>query len=691
MMPVEFLSFLLNKDGSSYYLDNGVVNTSTTPTPTKHLADGWQDTKILWERNLKYMASFRSLTTPYKFIKDAAFIARSRAYNNGPEEKIYLVSKWLDKSFGGGWIHKTLFKGELDLSQAKNSLTGINIPIAEGDLYKLFKANETTPYSIPITGPYVQDDGIQLSETAKINIIDGVEMFFGNPGHADQQSENIFTSVVSTEGKSSGLVFIDQTAIFGPDGFAQADAGNSGPIVLRVFGSASFVCNVNERDVMKIRFRKSTEGVLAGGISVFNAHITPGNTYSFTFDLTVSLLPGENLIFDASPQGVGTVKITFLPNSNFRASFDNRYKTTYTRVMRPMELGQALLDKITGGGYTLVSNYFSNVWENLTVTSGDAIRGITDPVIKTSWADFFDSYNVPTNICMDIQTKTIRIEPKANAFDSTVVYDMGEVKDMEDGPDEDFQYNGLSIGYPNLDQSTYESLNAKEEFNVTSNFTTNITRYSKKLELISKYHASMYEQELARINLDGKDSTAASVDDTVFFKLIEKNYSSGATGAPPQYYKYFRDTYTSITGLKDPASAYNVPLSPMNCLLRQGNYLRSIFFWQSGSNLTYTFSDQTTTLKTVKGGVTIDERANVSVGALAAPLFIPHAFNTNSPMRRQLLTTMKNTPYGTFQFSWLGDTYFGFVKSVSIMVANRPAQDSVFMCSPQTDLKNLIR
>lgn len=776
MQPRDFLNFLLNKDGNSYYLNNGVVDTTTTPMPTDHLADGWQDTSIKWERNTSYNSISGAFTTPYKFIKSTAKIIRTRFFQYGWEDKMFLLIFWLDKSFGGGWVHRKLFKGRLDLSEYDDETNFVSVPLVDSDLYKLFKANETTVYEIPVgTNTIVKDDGIPLYETTTFSFLDGLPLVYNR----DFSLYFVPLAIVSTEGTSSGFTFSNQqpTGPITTNNFGEADAGNLNPINLKLKGNGSFNVDGGYADngLFKLSYWVGTAAGLTTEYVIFNQHIGPSSTNAFSIDLTIPIPPGSFIVFEVSAffDQPNFFTLTFNPGT-FTASFSNRYKITYTPVMRPVELGQALVSKFAGAGYTFSSTWLGGEWDNLTVTSGDAIRGIKDPVVKTSIADMFTSYNVPCNLRMSISGKTISFERKRTAFSNTTAMYLGMVRDFKKIADKDFQFNSFAFGYPDLDSSTYESLNAKEEFNVTSNFTTNLI-VGKLLEIKSVYHGSMYEQELARINLDGKDTTAASVDDTIYFKHIEKlpngvpgptlaswyfiNYTGGvkyfvntSTGfyetigiaAPPPFpadiayanlnfiangftgliayltgnphypgwdgninsspntstisaapstvvYNYLRPAYDSITGLLDPESAYNTLISPMNCLRNHGDELRSYLPFQEGNKLVYETSSQTPKLKTVKGGVTIDETADVVIGTLDAPLFVPVDFEFSAPMKREIIDAMKINPDGTFSFSDEEDEmYYGFAKSISIQPANRPAQDTVLICSPQTDLSKLI-
>src|SRR5574341_1783279 len=76
------------------------------------------------------------------------------------------------------------------------------------------------------------------------------------------------------------------------------------------------------------------------------------------------------------------------------------------------------------------SSDLTTVWENLLITSGDAIRGFAGAKLKISWSDFYEGYNVPCNLCAGIRNQVLFIEKKEDAFQPTIQQAMGEVKDL---------------------------------------------------------------------------------------------------------------------------------------------------------------------------------------------------------------------------------------------------------------------
>lgn len=708
MQPPDFIHLLANSKAEFYRYKNKVVDTTTDPTPLDHAPDGWQSMSIKWERNLDVLGIFRSFTTPLKFVKSAARIIRSRLYTAFTEDRIYLIINWLDKSFGGGWINRLFFYGELDLSQVKDGDYEIEVNIMEGDLIKLYNANKATQYEVPIKGPLVRMDGLNLKETANFSMVDGLEIaksFYGTNWFAP-------IAFINIEGQSTGVTFQTQniknvSGLSFPDKIADSetltdvDADILTPIPITYAGTIKFKCTENDPGLgFRMRFLTSAQTLVnQNDFEIFNIGPAAGNSYSFSFSKTIIGHLSDKVhlegIYFGGASGAVDIKIEFLEGSDITATFFNKYKTTFVPSARPAQVAQALLDKMTGGGYTFKSNYLNNVWENLVVTSGDGLRNLSGAVIKTSLNSFIKSYNVPGNIEAHIEGRNFVIEPKANAFGQTLVCALGEAEKntFELSIAQDFQYNTLQLGYPTSEDTTYESINGRGAFNSLSSFTSAVTREAKQLQIVSDYIASCGEIELIRINLTGKNTTDSNTDNNTYFIHIEK-VSAGTTPigiVDTPYFNLLRVAYDSITGVISPESVFNVEISPMRCLFAHGNYLRSIFYFVQGTKLVFQTSEKNSQMVTTKGAVVISEASDVAIAALAAPLFIPLQLASKNVMPREIVNVMRNTPMQTFSAIKNGITYYGYPMSISIQPATRPSQETILLCNPITDLTQFIR
>jgi hypothetical protein len=679
MQPKDFLYSLTDEQGRSYRVNNGIVEAVSSPTPLSITPDGWQEKSIKYARNINSSGLWRTFTTPLKYVKQAALIVRTILYMLGTEAKLYQVIHRLDKSFFGGWVHKFFYKGELDLSQAQDDDTSVTVNIMEGDLIKLFKANENTPYEIDIDVPEAIDvkmDGLALKASSKWAIqVPGQSVGVHLPGTLFINSEGTQFDTVSNTVYLQGSVDFNNS-----DQFFFENNGVS-DITINIKGFLKVRADVTRAYGFGVQENSST------GLSLYNnASFTGGVDTTISFDANYTLAAGRHLFFVANYGGTLLERLHYL-DGEIVITYLSRYKTTYIKALRPLYVAQKLLDKITGGGYTFNSNYLSSEWENLLITSGDAIRGIDGAKLKISWSDFYESYNVPCNLCMGIRNQQLFIEKKADAFQPTIQLAMGEVKGLVVSTAKDYQYNVLKIGYPNTDT---EDVNGKDEFNVTQIYTGPITRVNKALELISKVIASMYEIEITRINLDGRTTTDDNNDNRCFFLHVEKTATTGTGAEPSTYYKLLRNTYDSVTGLISPSTAFNIELHPELCLYRHGNFLRGVFYWQDAGNLVFQTSDKNGDVVVLNNGQTYIGNKQIQIGSLSSALFIPLNLKYESPMPNNTIEIMDTGPDGTFSFDYDGFTHYGFPMEVSIQPANRPSQETTLLCSPQTNLANLI-
>lgn len=694
MQPRDFLYSITDEQGRSYRVTNGVVNAVSTPTPLPVTPDGWQGKSIKYARNLTGFGMWRTFTTPLRYVKEAALIVRDQLYRYGTERKLYQVIHRLDKRFTGGWIHRFLYKGELDLSQADDDDTSISVNIMEGDLIKLFKANENTTYEIDIDVPdavTIKTDGHFLNEKENFLIPGGIS-FTGD--------HILYVSFINKEGNAYGVKAFDVHGKNGtpdvttsPD-FFLASTIQSIAIGNLLSGSVTFSTANHGGPFSYTLIMRYSSGLIVTLANISGSAV--GATYTLPFNYQIDLLDGEEYFLYAISAGT---PINYI-DSEFSVSFKSRYKTTFIKGLRPAYVAQKLLDKITGGGYTFTSTYLTTEWENLLITSGDAIRAynstgglypnFTAPKLKISWRDFYEGYNVPCNLTEGIRNQQLFIEKKEVSFQPTIQAALGQVTNMKPSTKDakEFQFNVVKIGYPNTNT---EDVNGKDEFNVTQTYTSPITRSNKALELISKIIASMYEIEITRINLDGKTTTDDNNDNRVFFLHVEKTATTGAGDEPATYYKLLRNTYTSVSGLLNPSTAFNLELHPELCLYRHGNYLRGVFYWQDAKDLVFQTSDKNGNVVVMQGTTKYIGNKTIRIGTLApAPLFIPVVFKVEGPMPYDFVDKMDAGPDGTFSWDYGSDTYYGFPMEVGIQPANRPAQESTLLCSPQTDLIKLI-
>lgn len=693
MFLKDFLYFITDKAGNSYRVNGGVVDTSGTPTPLPVTPSGWDEKSIKYGRSTKYFGLIRTFTTPLKFVKQGATILRDRLFRFGTEVELFLLIHRLDKTYGGEWRHRFFYKGEIDLSKCSSEENEFTANIMEGDLEKKFKANENTIYEIPIDVPqavYVKMDGLVLQAVVTYAITKSLA------AQSMGRKQMLPFVYVITEGNYFHLTFANDYGDMIDGAFNEItgeDLTTSGKWLYKATGPVRTTVRISGEIVgasgnagNEWFVETSTGQVVSMGTI---EHTLAGSPVAFDLSATVDLVEGETVfIYRSSTTFNNNGLWNYTDATKITVTTRDRADTTYIKALRPWYVAQQLLNKITGSeDYTIESNALDVTWSNLLITGFDAVRGLADAKMKISFSQLFEGYNVPANLALYVDGNILRIEEKTEVFDPATVTSLGDAKDLNVSPATDHQFNTLRIGYPDMKN---DDINGRDEFNTQLTFTSPVVKVAKELAIVSPVFASMYEIELARINLNGYTNKNNDIDGNNAFLHVETSPTAGSGSQPAQYYKLLRNTYDSVTGILDPASAFNVELSPKRCIVRHGNYLRSVFYWHEAGKLIFRSGVKNVNLKTVKGAETVEEKADVTIGSLTDPLFVPLTANFKARIPIDLVDLMTDNPFRTFSFNWNGETFYGYVVDIGIQPSDNPEMEVALLLSPVNDLSKLI-
>src|SRR6188768_1144625 len=213
----KFLYHIVTEDGRSGQVVNGVVTYSGQPKALPQTPQGWQELIILFERELQKHGLVTLASLKFGFVRDGGRILRDAIYKETIEAVRYLLINRhelvITGAIPGGTFsnyYKYFFKGEIDLAKAEDTQDMFNVPIIEGGLKKLLKANEKTVYQFPMNDPVcvtLKMDGIELTRLANYALIDGFEI-----SNADYAGSSFAPfSLLNQEGSAAGIVFFSQT------------------------------------------------------------------------------------------------------------------------------------------------------------------------------------------------------------------------------------------------------------------------------------------------------------------------------------------------------------------------------------------------------------------------------------------------------------------------------------------------
>lgn len=698
MIGKEWLYYIIDENGLSYYVENGVVKTGNVPNPINLTPDGWQDIMIQWERVMKYAGTQRSFTGTLGFVGDGAQILRYINFNNNFEVKIYLLiqKKRLEITNDEyAFVYRFFYKGDLDFSSYSQSDINegfkVTMNIMDGGFNKYLKAYNNVTYEVPCNKDTpgavpVWMDGIEFYNKFNFILPDfNYEVYFESA---------MPLTFVNQEGDSFGVYTTTQnfeSVTVGSEAAYCTDSDNyfflsTKPVTIHVTATIVYTNN----DTSDIDF---TNVIRTSSGNVYTLHkdndtsplsIVPGQIITRVIDLSIPLMPNEKvfiLIYNVT-NILFTCKLSAVSN-NFSVEVNSTIDPTLCYCLRPNDLFKALADNMTTEQYEVSSQLLTDR-SHIVHTCGNAIRGFDDAVIKISFDQFFNTRSVidAAGLNVNEDLKTVLIEKRKSYFDTSNPIDLGLIKNLKISVAKDFIFNLLKVGYP---EQTYDSVNGKNEFNNTSQFTDIITRIAKELDLLSDSRADGYGIETLRKDYFNRDSVDSSSDNDNFVINIEDEPREDG------YYHLRRGSYVSITGVISPDTVFNIEdLTPKRLLLTNGDFIHSCLYNFGGTELTFQTTEKNALLSTDNFGVTITENANVPIDTLPAAYFIPVQFDFETKVPFDLVELLTNDPNRCFKFTYNGVIYTGFNMKVGIAPNDNKSQTFTLLSTVDNDLKKLI-
>lgn len=673
----EFLYFICDNNGATYAMDGDNLITTPSPKALMRTPDGWQDAMINYGRNVFMHGVMRNYTIPLGFVADGARIIKALHFNGGIEAVGNLAMAKMD--------HKTFqynryYFGALDFSQTEidESIPKVEINALEAGLPMMLKANEETVYEIPVSGSDAIDvvmDGL---------ILQGSGSYVIQEGPAGAGTPHMLGCIyVNSEGSFRDIVFSSSYSYL--TGSVTPPVGaDSEFYVLRNDGPAIvFTLNFDFRVTCENDTAFSLWHSLSDGefyyetAQHFSTGISGGQSSHISGSFQVSLATGQRVFLSVVGGSPGAGPIIYLPGGKMSASWEYRMQPTTIKAMRPATLLSKLTERLTDGKYTSSSTLLNNEAADYVVTCGDAIRGLSGAMIKTSFKDFFQSFNTRFNTGTGVEGNGLTFEKKGHYYQSAEIPNIGEVSDLKITPAQDFLWNTVKIGWPNQD---YDDINGRYEFNNSLLFSSPVKRVVKQLDLTAKYRTDPYGIEFTRLNLEGKTTTDNKSDNDVFIINIKQDGDQFILNRP---------AYSSLEGVPAGGSIFNTELSPKTCLIEHFSYL-AIGMHKISGDLKFQTTEKNSNLTRTLNGVTITEKADVPISSLGPKMLLPHMFEFKCQAPFNLVDLMEENPFRKIPFMWKGQVYKGYVYECSQQPATNDVQTFKLIASIDNDLTKLI-
>lgn len=673
--------------------------------------DGWEDELLNFERSKSYHGIFRSGSLNLRFVGDGALMLRKAFYTDGIAADVTLKIEALNIL---NLTYDTLLSGaEFDFKEFNDQPYFVEVPVIQGGLQRIIDANITKEVTLPIaTSQILRYDGVKLYAGTAINT--KTTYTSGDAGylHLNQIVPQIKDPAPTdnTQGAFT-LTTVNETINnwYGtPSLFDFFKANRDGSAIFTIYAAdVSFTPAIlkgdynggteQDRCYMRMylhRFSSADVELEQWQVKEYTGipiQLTDGfymNQFGGSLNYTSSEIAyndGDYFCFSWRTYFTDPNQLPncFTVHSITGLSLQIDVATTLPLIdincRTAKELITLLLAEIEPTA-TFASTFLDGLPTNEQplFVSGDSIRGITDTTFRTSIAEVVKALSNRYCLGLTVDGTTLRLEEMSYFYDAdTLCMDVGEVRNLNVQVANDLYYGSVVVGWPNQE---YNELNGRDEFNATQTWKIPLDIIEAQESRIGSIRADMYGIDFLRITYNGDSSTDTKEDNQLF--MVDGELVS------PGVYKVSRDKFTSISGLINDVTAYNINYSPKRCLLAWGALIRS--FVSTGS-LTLSAYDKNINLAATGGGVALIENTPVLVSSLDAALFKPVIFTFEFPQMMGTFPLINAQPFGYIQFTWEGNTYKGFIQSASIQEARNGILSYTLIAHPDTVLTTLIR
>lgn len=722
--------------GYQYYtILGGAVDINLGYLPLNHSPEGWKDYEIAWERAYTYFGMFTAHSTQMKWHGDEARILRHIFLTQGIQGKCELfVEKFnTDQSV---WAYETFFVADFDFNTYVSEFDYVAINVLEGGFPSKLWAREDTEFEIDLaTHPdvkYIRNDGLELQALVK---------WVGSAGAVLGGYYNPALTWVGTEGTNLVLNPINQNvAGGGAVRFVENKSGASQDVELRYNYNIELTLDAGiAHDCyfwIQLREIEISTNTLISTTYILNSTYShaPGTTHVYSGDISQINTFDTDRRFEVVYRVWDYVAAAFILATEYDLTSHkedvsiylvNRFNATYHPALSVMTVFEELVSQINDNATTLPtvsSDLFETTYtDQFYLTSGDGVRNFEGAKLKISWRDFFQFirvnfgaafyYSFTANECY-LNTMNYVFDNAAHS----VIPDIGEVKTCKVMPFSSETFTNLNIGcgsyvYDKQTEDDIEVTNGKDEANLTASYLSPITKLKKDANYETKVRTDPHGLEWVRINFTGKLLADVSTDNDVF--AIHANAAVDGTFTLPDlttadyrdlYRKAISTTpgasYFTIENIFSPSTIYNIFFWPVYDIFRNGTWFRSLFKFNDSEylKLQVTNKNNSTALKMVisegVGPVITDGNDDILISSLCddgRELFWPVYLEVETLEVIDLYTLIGTDKYRYVTFTYLGNSYKGFIKSVTSKPATRNTAKFVLLPTIDNDLTDLER
>lgn len=551
----------------------------------------WDDFELAYKRS-SYDGVIRSFSTQFEFVNRSYDLLKEEFYKNYLSSKAGIVFYKRNNS----WNWDEVFRCALDFSTYSEDGSVVSINAIDNTLAAIIKAKKSIQYEYLVADLQTSNlkyDGLKFQYEGKYTLgglsyeSDGVAYINIQKTFASTSNPYHY-SIPLYKLENSELPKLDSPLRFDDVSFTElSNLNECSPFIEAL---SDIYVDINFRTdyyvttyaggiekIFLLIFKKDS----AGSVTEIKSYESDG-FYKYINDVisNVYLAKGESLIFAIRiyfSRDVGNnIDIAF-PNFSFSINFKSRINSIDVNVISPNTILSKLLDSMTENtiehkgfiDYTLppVANLprLNLLLERTYIMAAESARGIPKAKIYTSYKKFCEWMEAEFGYVPVINENTVTFMHRDKLYSSTVVKDLGtEINDYEFSVNDSLIYSSVKVGY---DKQDYDSINGRDEFRFTNEFSTGLKLTDNTLSLISPYRADAYGIEFL-VQKRGEDTTDNDSDNDVFFVECD---DSVPVDQPLLLYRPY--TENQLSGLLSPDTMFNLNYSPRFMLEANKKYI----------------------------------------------------------------------------------------------------------------------
>ena len=650
--------------GYSYDVSNDLVN--------------WDDVELAYKRD-DYDGVVRSFSTKFEFANKAYSLLLGEwagNYLDAAASVVYYVRN-------NSWLWSEVFRCPLDFSTFSFNGTTCSINAVDNSLAALIKAKKGTQYEYAVSGMKdeypLKYDGLEMSMYVKWDFqgsdeagMQYVDYAYNHDGGVNQRGQVPFYIM------GSEYPFANRAEGF-DGGTTVKDWGNNHQftdeeleqyVIFRSHSEGETLFHLKADFHLRVSDPNNPDSTSNNTLLYVMAY-RPGGQGAF-WNKAISLPDGQLTVVeideDISLRRDDSLMMFFILGDDVRVfrredemegdgmaiEATIRNSTQLIDVVKPVTLLNRLLKSMNGGhdGITgVISPGADDRLDNTFLLAAESIRGLDHAKLYSSYNKFCEWMSAEFGFVpvVDDGQKTVSFVHRDSLFVPLRDRWLGDdCTGFEYEVDSSLIYSRVRVGY---DKQDYDSVNGRDEFRFTTEYTTGVTLTDNSLDLISPYRADAYGIEFLSAKR-GEETTDDGSDTDVFMVGATREVETGGNVTVyADTYQPIRGGEYAVTGVLSPDTMFNAMYSQRFMVQSNAKYIGV-----SCSGLEYASSDGNSDVTvggvSEKSGIQLPQRLFTAgkLSVTTGDLSIPESMD------------------GSFDLEHNGKTYRGYLQDVSFNI-----------------------